>query len=90
MNTSWTQDQVEQLNRLQRGELFGHPYTCPNRSIMPHHYNGHDTGCLVATKNGWWCPDCGYTQDWFHESSLLSLTEADIFARISHAEVIQP
>ena len=68
----WTQEQVEQLNRIQRGELGGHPHTCPNRSIAPHRNNGRDIGCLLATKDGWVCPDCGYTQDWFHESSRFS------------------
>ncbi|MCL4525558.1 MAG: hypothetical protein M1492_03490 [Gammaproteobacteria bacterium] len=66
----WTAEQVETLNRLQRGEIFGHPYTCPNRTIMPHHNSGHDTGCLLATKDGWVCLDCGYTQDWAYALSL--------------------
>ena len=25
----WTEEQTEKLNRLQRGEHYGHPYTCP-------------------------------------------------------------
>jgi hypothetical protein len=52
----WTAVQSETLNRLQRRELYGHPYTCPHRGEVPHHDNGHDNGCLVATKDGWWCP----------------------------------
>ena len=76
---NWTPEQVEQLNRLQRGELYGHPYTCPNRSLSPHHDNGNDKGCLLATTGGWVCPDCGYTQDWFHESSLKLLSRSQMF-----------
>ncbi len=66
----WTVEQVEMLNRLQRGKLFGHPYTCPHRGDAPHHHNGNDLGCLIATKTGWWCPDCGFTQNWFYASSI--------------------
>ena len=79
MNASWTQDQIEQLNRIQRGELEGgctccslqglqgHPHICPNRFITPHHDNGRDIGCLLATKDGWLCPDCAYTERQFHK-----------------------
>ncbi|MDA8153994.1 MAG: hypothetical protein M0003_15005 [Acidithiobacillus sp.] len=86
----WTAEQIETLNRLQRGELYAHPYTCPHRGDVPHHDNGHDTGCLVATKNGWWCPDCGYTQDWAHASSLDAMSLVDMMRLVSHRqEVVQ-
>jgi hypothetical protein len=52
----FTPDQVEWLNRFQNDGRF-HPFTC-----------GCD-GCrsvLVATEEGWVCPDCDYTQDWAH------------------------
>lgn len=83
----WADEQVETLNRLQRGELYGHPYTCPNRGDVPHHDNGNDKGCLVATKNGWWCPDCGYTQDWAFMSSLELLSPAEIFRRLGRHDL---
>lgn len=84
-----TPEQIEQLNRIQRGELDGgcslqglqgHPHTCPNRSITPHHDNGRDIGCLLATKDGWLCPDCGYTERVLHDLSSEPLTATDMFA----------
>ncbi|EGQ61236.1 hypothetical protein GGI1_05331 [Acidithiobacillus sp. GGI-221] len=83
----WTEEQVEKLNRLQRGELYGHPYTCPNRGDTPHHDNGNDKGCLLATKNGWLCPDCGYTQNWAHKSSLNALP---LTKMLRHMEIQVP
>lgn len=92
MNASWTQDQIEQLNRIQRGELDGgctccnpqgrqeYPHTCPNRSVTPHHDNGRDIGCLLATKDGWLCPDCGYTERLFHKLWPEPLSATDMFA----------
>ena len=82
----WTPEQIETLNRLQRGELYGHPYTCPHRGEVPHHDNGHDTGCLLATKDGWLCPDCGYTQDWAHASSLDAMSTAEMMQMFSLAK----
>ena len=84
----WTAEQVETLNRLQRGELYGHPYTCPHRGEVPHHDNGHDHGCLVATKDGWWCPDCGYTQIWAHASSLKAMSVGDMMRLLSQQQEI--
>ncbi len=77
---SWTQDQIERFNRIQRGDLNGHPHTCPNRSITPHHHNGNNTGCLLATKDGWLCPDCGYTEGVLDDLSPEPLTATDMFA----------
>lgn len=54
--TPWTDEQVEALNRYQREGKF-HPFTCGNDS---RHQN------LVATKDGWICPNCDYTQNWAH------------------------
>jgi ribosomal protein S27AE len=77
---NWPPEQVEQLNRIQRGELDGNPHTCPNRSIMPHHDNGREIGCLLATKDGWVCPDCGYTEGVLHDLSQETLSATDMFA----------
>ncbi|MHB1630703.1 MAG: hypothetical protein ACYCQL_00615 [Acidithiobacillus sp.] len=95
---NWTPEQVEQLNRIQRGELDGgctcrdapgkgsqqdlqgHPRICPNRSITPHHDNGRDIGCLLATKDGWLCPDCGYTEGVLFDPSPEPLSATDRFA----------
>lgn len=86
--TNWTQEQIEQLNRIQRGELQGDnhmqgrglPRTCPNRSITPHHDNGVDVGCLLATKEGWLCPDCGYIEGCFSIDHLEPLSNSDVLA----------
>lgn len=85
----WSAEQIETLNRLQRGELYGHPYTCPHRGEVPHHDSGHDHGCLVATKNGWWCPDCGYTQNWAHASSLEATSIRDMMRLFSQQQNVQ-
>jgi ribosomal protein S27AE len=89
---NWTPERVEQRNRIQRAELDGgctcrsqqglqgHPHTCPNRSIMPHHDNGREIGCLLATKDGWVCPDCGYTEGVLHDLAQETLSATDIFA----------
>ncbi len=111
---NWTQEHIEQLNRIQRGELDGgctcrdapesactseaeskgsqsalalasadqqglqgHPRTCPNRSITPHHDNGREIGCLLATKDGWVCPDCGYTEGVLSDPSPEPLSATD-------------
>ena len=58
----WTQEQVDALNRWQ-GCGWVHPFTCGKND---HGYlNSQRT--LVATKNGWVCPNCDYTQDWAHD-----------------------
>ena len=52
----WTDAQVEALNAWQqRGDV--HEYTCPY---------SHDDGSrvLIATRDGWVCPSCGYRQRW--------------------------
>lgn len=59
----WTPEQVKQLNRYQASGMV-HPFTCPN----------HPTAnVLVATKAGWTCPTCNYTQDW--ASALMASRE---------------
>lgn len=61
----WTDEQVTSLNDYQ---LYGmmHPFTCPNRGDSPHRTSKGDHGALVATPDGWRCPDCAYRQDWAH------------------------
>jgi hypothetical protein len=58
----WTPDQVDGLNRFQRAG-FVHPFTCPDT------HNGADR-TLVATRAGWICPHCDYTQNWMHAAMI--------------------
>ena len=52
----WTDEQCFELNAHQhRGDM--HPYTCGNDSR-------HRP--LIATRQGWRCADCDYTQNWAH------------------------
>lgn len=50
----FTDEQIAALNQFQADGRF-HPYTCGNDST---HAN------LVATRDGWICPDCDYRQAW--------------------------
>ena len=65
----WNDATVAALNAHQR-DPNQHPYTCGsdrgNRyHVMSAALNGdHDLGILEATKNGWRCPTCGYSQSW--------------------------
>lgn len=55
----WTAVEVASLNAYQAAGVM-HPFTC----------DSDDEPCasvLVATTDGWICPDCGYTQNWAHE-----------------------
>jgi hypothetical protein len=61
----WSEDEVERLNEYQRCGWV-HPFTCPNRDDGKH----RDEGVLVAAVEGWYCPDCDYTQNWCHEFML--------------------
>jgi hypothetical protein len=52
----WTDEQCVTLNKLQQDNTR-HPYTCGiNSTHKP----------LVATRQGWKCPDCSYRQAWSH------------------------
>jgi hypothetical protein len=57
----WTAAQVDALNSFQRCG-YRHEFTCP----------GHDAGdrTLVATRRGWICPHCDYTQEWARAGML--------------------
>lgn len=58
----FTPEQVEGLNRYQVSGIF-HEFTCGNDS-------NHQA--LVATADGWVCPDCDYTQNWAHHFMVVS------------------
>lgn len=58
-----TADQIENMNRYQTSRRF-HPFTCPNRGDGEHREFNGDKGALVATRRGWICPWCDYTQSW--------------------------
>jgi hypothetical protein len=58
MDAPWTAEQVDALNKWQRSGHV-HPFTCPG------HEGGGDRD-LVATRAGWICCHCDYTQKWAH------------------------
>lgn len=62
----WTAAEVSALTRWQSGP--SHPFTCPHRSTD--HRTTTDLGVLLATEQGWVCPDCDYRQDWAHRFML--------------------
>lgn len=67
----FTDEQVEALNRYQADPRW-HPFTCGRTRNDARHrayaeeHNQRDYGILVAHREGWECPACGYTQDWAH------------------------
>lgn len=58
--TTFTDEQCFHLNAHQRNSNF-HPYTCGNDSR-------HRP--LIATRFGWKCADCNYTQNWAHGRTM--------------------
>lgn len=52
----FTPEQVERLNKWQQCGVV-HPFTCGNPDCRSD---------LVATPDGWKCPNCNYIQDWAH------------------------
>lgn len=58
--------QVEALNEFQKSGVM-HPFTCGKNKSKKCKLSDIHEGFLVATKNGWVCPDCGYRQDWAHD-----------------------
>ncbi len=58
---SWTDEQVENLNRYQASGIF-HEFKC----------SGDHPGSrvLIATRDGWFCPGCSFKQGWAHEFML--------------------
>jgi hypothetical protein len=67
-------DDILHLNLYQTSGTF-HPFTCPNRGDGEHREFNGDRGALVATRRGWICPWCDYTQSWAH-----SFTAREIFS----------
>jgi len=51
----WNDAEVLALNAYQQNPTF-HPYTCGNEH--------EGTKILIATNDGWVCPECDYTQKW--------------------------
>lgn len=56
----WNDEYVRGLNEYQQAGWM-HPYTCGNDSRH---------ALLVATTDGWVCPDCDYTQTWAHDFTV--------------------
>lgn len=70
IESPWTDEQVKNLNAFQMNGKM-HPFTCGGDRMDDAHRayvdkNGGDYGQLVATKDGWVCPVCGYEQNWAH------------------------
>jgi hypothetical protein len=64
LRAPWTSEQVDALNRYQRlGHV--HEFTCKEQ------HDGADR-TLYATREGWRCPHCAYTQDWAHKAMLTA------------------
>ena len=57
LQSPFTKEQVESLNGYQEEGYF-HPFTCGKDDCRQ---------TLVATEDGWVCPDCDYKQNWAHE-----------------------
>lgn len=57
----WDAETVKLLNEWQQSGVF-HPYTCGRDRKDAQHLDGD--GVLVATRDGWHCPYCEYTQMW--------------------------
>jgi len=69
----FTKEQVERLNWYQK-ESGWHPFTCGTpgcyETIAIGDRSFKQSTELIATEAGWICNQCGYTQDWAHESML--------------------
>lgn len=66
----WTDEQVRRLNDFQNSGAF-HPFTCPEQREVSHNKGeAHKDTDLIATNDGWVCPECDYTQNWAHKGML--------------------
>lgn len=79
----WDATTVARLNAFQRRGGM-HPFTC-----------GNDTrDVLVATKDGWVCPNCEYTQDWalafMVEIGMKNTTAEDYTEALNEVEFPEP
>jgi hypothetical protein len=58
----WNEEQVNALNAYQRNGRF-HPFTCPHA-----HESDRE---LIATRDGWICRRCNYTQTWTLAAAIV-------------------
>jgi len=74
----FTDEQVAALNSYQMDGRF-HPFTCGgSRDDAAHEaaraeHGLPEPGILVARREGWTCPGCGYTQSWAHAAMATPL-----------------
>lgn len=85
----FTSAQVQRLNEVQGGltsfvAIF-HPFTCRHRSENGHGLETGGQGILIATKSGWNCPCCGYTQEWAYDAMVsMESNSFDDITRLSN------
>ena len=83
----FTKEQVENLNKYQKSNLF-HPFTCcspeniseclrATKEINGEFIKGTSDGKLIATEDGWVCPCGKYKQNWAHKF----MADVDILKR---------
>lgn len=66
----FTDEQVKNLNEFQACGF--HEFTCGSAD-----HTQETCGVLIATTDGWHCPNCDYTQDWaFAEMADSSMAKA--------------
>lgn len=65
VSVPWTNEQVDNLNAFQHAGWVHH-YTCGNDAHTDH-------VDLIATPDGWICPECDYRQGWAHAFSANPL-----------------
>lgn len=70
----FTPEEVEGLRSYQ-GAPWYHPFTCANRGDGKHRRGPRDYGVLEPSPEGWFCPDCDYTQDWANKYMVLGAGE---------------
>lgn len=73
----WTDEEVAHLNEWQHSQLT-HPFTCGNRKRETHPFEEeyYDFGVLRATRDGWVCPYCKYTQNWAHDFMFKKIPDS--------------
>lgn len=61
LDAPWTQEQVDAINRYQRGEaeIVFHEFTCKEHSDVPLHACSSELYCPT--------PNCSYRQEWVHD-----------------------
>jgi phosphoglucomutase len=69
IDAPFSDEQVAALNHYQRQGFF-HPFTCGEDDAEHVEYaeanRDRHVGLLVASRDGWHCPVCQYTQTWAH------------------------